>query len=162
MRDFELPFMPSETPIVDAFGPMIERGVSGIVVGTGEGYRLLHFAQLKGALAAGLQTVGEIVGHVDLEARFARAETMEMQASGPDTTDVREIQFAPGSEYCLLNVDFVSGTALVCSRREPGAEMFLASTPGYGCDANPHHYYPPNRRGLDNSCVVLGCAGHLP
>jgi hypothetical protein len=35
-------------------------------------------------------------------------------------------------------------------------------TVGYCCDGPVEHYYPPNKRGSDDACVVPGCSGRLP
>jgi hypothetical protein len=162
MRDFELPLLSAETPIKEAFGPMISRGVSGVVIKTGRKYRLLHFAQLRGAFEHQLQTVGDVIGFVDLESGIGGSRIVEMEASGAGGIASQEIVFKSGSEYCLLGADINSNVAVICSRHEPGALMYLASTPGYACDANPTHYYPPHIRGSSNKCVSLGCPGHLP
>jgi hypothetical protein len=162
MQDFELPFLPAETRIENAFGPMIEQGVSGVVVAAGDGFRLLHFTQLRVALGSGLQTLGEVVGAVDLPECVANPATMEMQAAGSSNSSERSIVFAPGSEYCLLHADSPLQTASVCSRHEAGAGIYLATSPGYSCDAVFKHYYPPNKRGTTNHCVVFQCHGHIP
>lgn len=161
MQEFRLPLLQAETAINDAFGPMIDAGVSGVVVATSDGYRLIHFTELKAALDDGKRTVGQVAG-VNLMVRVENTEATQMQAVEFGEARLRKGEFPSGEEYLILRADASSGIALLCSRHEFGAGMYLASTPGYGCDGPNKHYYPPNTRGTSNDCVVFGCPGHIP
>lgn len=152
MNEFQLPFFTGETDLKEVFGPMIENHVSGIVVQSANQYRLLHFSQLKRALDDKVQTVGQVTGF----------EQLVLAAS---TANVK--QLAPDSEYILLGVNSSLGVAWVHSRLEAGRHLFLATTPGYSCDGPTRgglnkHYYPPNKRGMGDNCVVPACPGKIP
>ncbi len=145
MLDFELPLVNGSLNVKDAFEPMIRRGVSGIIVSSGQSHRLLHFTQVRGAWEAGVRTVSEIDGYVNLD----------------------QTQLTPGGVQPLQGPDYLlekraASAGVVRSRREFGAAVYLAPSPGYTCTAQKTHCYPPLRRGLSDSCIVLGCKGKLP
>ena len=119
---------------------MIDAGVSGVVIATADGYRLLHFTQLKAALDHGQQTVGEAAG-LNLSASFETTEASEFRTAEFGENILPQVEFPSGNEYVILSADTSAGTALLCSRHEFGAGMYLASTPGYGCDGPVKHYY---------------------
>lgn len=126
MLDFELPLVNGSTSVKDAFEPMIRRGVSGIIVASGQSHRLLHYTQVRGALVAGVRTVSEIDGYVSLDVIDSTSEGIQ-----PLTT----------ADYLLEK--WSATTGVVRSRRESGAAVYLTPNPGYTCTAQKGHYYPP-------------------
>jgi hypothetical protein len=134
--DFELPLLSGSDEIREAFKAMIEQSVSGIVAETSSGHRLLHYSQVLAASEAGIQYILDIPSYLPLD---------------PSSTQ---------SEYSLNSVAFMK--AIVQSRRQPGAVPFMAQSPGYCCDGQVRHFYPPHKRGPTDDCTALGCSGKLP
>lgn len=146
MLDFDLPLIENTTRIENAFAPMIGRKVSGIVIKAPSGFRLLHFSQVRAAWEAGLKTMTEISGYVDL-------------GDAPGTKLLKDM--IP-LEYILRKVAVSKELANVRSAMERGAAIYLSQSPGYMCNGKTPHFYPPQKRDESNNCVVLGCNGTIP
>jgi hypothetical protein len=136
MLDFELPVVEERTPLTDAFGALLRRDVSGVVVRRAGEYRLLHLDDLRRALDQGKKVAGEIESFTPLGA-VADSDARALEAAFDDT----------GCRYLLL--DTVAGLARLISRHEPLAHVYL-STPQVVRCTNPNvqlrHRYPPNIR----------------
>ncbi|HWC98924.1 MAG TPA: hypothetical protein VG456_19325 [Candidatus Sulfopaludibacter sp.] len=141
MMEFELPSMPETAGLKDAFYPLINQQVSGLIVEHPGEHRLLHYTDLVNAWNSGYTTLREVPGGI----RFRRHTASLM---------------SPGGDYELLSS--LSGIARVRSRMERLAWMYQVGPAGYCCDGPLHHCYPPYTRGGDDDCVVPLCVGRLP
>jgi hypothetical protein len=139
MEQFELPLLTGDTSIVDAFKPMIQQNVSGLVVTVLNEYRLLHFTQVRAAWEQQSAQLKEIGGFVPLV------------LLGLDSD--------PTVDYDLFQVN--PSKAVVRSRHENESWTYSAGSPGYSCSGPLQHTYPPQRRGPTNQCVVIGCPGTI-
>jgi hypothetical protein len=140
MNQFQLPVIAAATSLQEAFGPMIQQDVSGLVVDSGnQQYRLLHFAVVQNALDSQIERLEEIPGGIPLE--------------------FGALDMNPAADYDIMGSSVLG--ALVRSRHETLSFTYIASSPGYACTGPARHTYPPKRRGSSNHCVVPGCPGTI-
>jgi hypothetical protein len=124
---------------------MIRSGVSGLVVKTSGGFRLLHFNQVQSAFEANAADLASVTEYVNLG---KDAFVGQYPNSGVEIPD-----------FVLRSSNF---SALVESRVSKFALTYLTQSAGYCCIGPDEHCYPPNKRGATDNCVVPLCPGRVP
>jgi hypothetical protein len=146
MPKFTLPLVEGNTRLKDAFEPMIRTGVSGLVVRSSTGFRLLHFDQVNKAFEASSEVglLNEVQEYVHLG------------------DDVRERSNAKSTgSVVALETGHSIVSAVIEARSETFAQ-YMTQSAGYCCTGPDEHCYPPNKRGSTDDCVVPLCPGKLP
>ena len=144
MQKLTLPLVEGSTKVKDAFKPMVRSGVSGLIVNTNSGMRLLHFNQVLKAFETNTDTLSDVVEYVAIGTKQLEAE--------------------PGSEPSVSEFEFRSFNVptVLADRLGEFALAYFTWSPGYCCTGPDEHCYPPNERGSTDNCVVPLCPGKLP
>lgn len=142
MQEFELPLLPADSPVEEAFTQMIVQKVSGVVIQKGPTYQVAHYKEIMSAWEAGVAILGEVKTEPvsDYIYGFSR---------GPERARHVEV------------VGIVAAAATVRSSSESLAGFYLRSAPGCCCDGPGKHPYPPNSKGSNDACTVLLCNGKV-
>ncbi len=149
MLEFELPILPADTPVSEAFAPMIVHERSGIVTRGGSEARIVTFGALEKALKAGVSTLADVT---ESEPALVVAEVYpKFSNPGQLTTTLSSRKF----KYGVLQGSYL---ARILSVSEGFATVYLATPPGFKCkNPNDPHYYPPNRlKSGSKQCVQCG------
>jgi hypothetical protein len=149
MKEFDLPFLDRDTPLREAFGPMIIEKKSGIVVvGSSHAPILVTFDAAKKAFDTGVGTLGEV------ESESA------LSLLGHQPTLALNVLHQHGARFGVLWQ--VGRTARVLSISEPLADFYLTPPPGGACLNDPPDFYPPNQRDKNSPHVCVVCGSYLP
>ena len=150
MMEFELPILGPDTPIDQAFAPMIDFQKSGIVCrGVGE-VKIVTFAALEKALNAGRTTLRDVD-----DAHQGLVITSDIYPTFSDPGQITVTLSGRSLKYGVLQGAY---KARILSISEKFATTFLAPPRGFKC-GNPNNpdYYPPNVVGPNpRLCVVCG------
>lgn len=149
MKEFDLPLLDRDTPLREAFGPMIIEKKSGIVVvSPSHAPILVTFDAAKKAFDTGVGTLGEV------ESESA------LSLLGHQPALAFNVLRQHGLKYGVLGHS--GAMARVLSTSEDFAGFFLTPPPGGACVNNPPDFYPPNQRDQSSPHVCVVCGSYLP
>jgi hypothetical protein len=150
MLEFDLPILNADTPIREAFAPMIDQGKSALVCrGVGEA-RIVTFASLETSLHAGRVTLADV-------RTFDAAPIMVGVDAANSVPRLRGLSLKYG---VIIQGAYL---ARVVSVSERYGAVYLAAPPGAKC-ANPYtpHYYPPNQLNPAAPATCVLCRFSVP